>query len=335
MASSFSQVNTLAEHYGRNRPLDSNSAPSLVCCSLNHFYLLDLCQAEGIRNSKTRLFLLKEKEGDLIMSRNLPSKRIVAIVSCVAIAVVLAVFSTTSTSFSQDLTGNELLSVARVAHGGPEYAGLRYLTAYGDSIVSFTAFGVTPLGTGVITQAQVRLSATDYQDSNMRRRLDIASPSLLGVVQGGPTFLVYTGSEGGGMFLGSRFTVNEVVLSRQWAMMGFSTLNLAANRSLPGLRDRDEILGGIPHYVVEVVFNPNDTVRYWINKNTFLISKVSTRNNGITIIEEDRSDYRRVSCLMLPYHIVTRLRGQQFADVVISRYDLQSEVPVGRFVLAP
>jgi hypothetical protein len=267
------------------------------------------------------------------MSRHLPSKRILAIASCGAIAVVLAVFSTTSTSFAQDLTGNELLSVARVAHGGPEYAGLRYLTAYGEGLVSFTAFGVTPLGNGVINQMQVRLSATDYQDNNMRRRLDVASPSLLGVVQAGPTFLVYTGNEGGGMFLGSRFTVNEVVLSRQWALMGFNTLNLAANRSLPSLRDRDEIFGGIPHYVVEVVLNPNDTVRYWINKNTFLISKVATRNNGITIIDEERSDYRRVSCLMLPYRIVTRVRGQQIADVVINRYDLQTEVPVGRFVI--
>jgi hypothetical protein len=269
------------------------------------------------------------------MSRHLPSKRNFAIASCVAIAFGLAVFGTTSTSFAQDLTGNELLSVARVAHGGPEYAGLRYLTAYGDGIVSFTAFGVTPLGTGVINQMQVRLNATDYQDNNTRRRLDIASPSLLGVVQGGPTFLVYTGNEGGGMFLGSRFTVNEVALSRQWALMGFNTLNLAANRSLASLRDRDEILGGSPHYVVEVVLNPYDTVRYWINKNTFLISKVATRNNGITLIEEDRSDYRRVSCLMLPFHVVTRLRGQPFADVVVSRYDLQTEVPVGRFILNP
>lgn len=268
------------------------------------------------------------------MSGHLLSKRILTISFCVAIAGAL-IFSTASTSFAQDFVGNELLSVARVAHGGPEYAGLRYLTAYGDGLVSFTAFGVTPLGAGVINQMQVRLSATDYQDNNMRRRLDVASPSLLGVVQGGPTFLVYTGSQGGGMFLGSRFTVNEVVLSRQWALMGFNTLNLAANRSLPSLRDRDEILGGTPHYVVEVVLNPNDTVRYWINKSTFLISKVATRNNGTTIIEEDRSDYRRTSCLMLPYHVVTRVRGQQIADVVISRYDLQTEVPVGRFVLTP
>ena len=269
------------------------------------------------------------------MSRHLPSKRILAIASCGAIAIVLAVFSPTSTSTAQNLAGNELLSVTRVAHGGPEYAGLRYLTAYGEGLVSFTAFGVTPLGAGVINQVQVRLTARDYQDRDLRRRLEVDSPSLLGVVSSGPTFLVYTGNEGGGMFLGSPFRVNEVAGSRQWAMMGFNTLNLAADRSLPALRDRDEILNGTPHYVVEVVFNPNDTVRYWINKSTFLISKVATRNNGITLIDEERSDYRRTSCLMLPYHIVTRLRGQQIADVLISRYDLQTEVPVGRFVLTP
>jgi hypothetical protein len=268
------------------------------------------------------------------MSGHLRSKRILAIAVCGAIAVVLAVFGTTSTSSAQNLSGHELLSVARVAHGGPEYAGLRYLTAYGEGFVSFTAFGVTPLGGGVINQVQVSLNATDYQDYNLRRRLEVSSPSVLGLVEGGPTFLVYTGNEGGGMFLGSRFRVNEVVASRQWALMGFNTLNLAADRSLPSFRLPDEIFGGARHYVVEVVLNPNDTVRYWINKNTFLISKVSTRNNARTLIEEERSDYRRVSCLMLPYHIVTRLRAQQVADMVISRYDLQTEVPSGRFVLS-
>jgi hypothetical protein len=267
------------------------------------------------------------------MSRHLPSKRILAIASCGAIAIGLAVFSPPPSSTAQNLAGNELLSVARVSHGGPEYAGLRYLTAYGEGLVSFTAFGVTPLGTGVVNQVQVRLTARDYQDRDLRRRLEVDSPSVLGVVAGGPTFLVYTGTEGGGMFLGSPFRVNEVAGSRQWAMMGFNTLNLAADRSLPALRNPDEMLNGAPHYVVEVAFNPEDTVRYWINKSTFLISKVATRNRGNTLIEEERSDYRRTSCLMLPYHIVTRLRGQQFADVVISRYDLQTEVPVGRFVL--
>ena len=269
------------------------------------------------------------------MSRNLLNKKVLAIASFGAIAVLLAVFGTTSASHAEDLSGHELLSVTRVAHGGPEYASLRYLTAYGEGFVSFTAFGVTPLGGGVINQVQVRLNATDYQDYNLRRRLEVSSPSVLGLVQGGPTFLVYTGNEGGGMFLGSRFRVNEIVASRQWALMGFSTLNLAADRALPSFRQRDEMLGGTNHYVVEVVLNPDDTVRYWINKNTFLISKVATLNRGIKLIEEERSDYRRVSCLMLPYHIVTTLRGERIADMAISRYDIQTEVPSGQFVLIP
>jgi hypothetical protein len=285
----------------------------------------------AIRNEK--LLLQQEKEGDLIMSRHLPRKRILAIAFCAPIVGILTLFGPTSTCTAQPLGGNEVLSVTRAVHGGAEYAGLRYLTAYSEGVVSFTAFGVTPLGTGVVNQVQVRLTARDYQDRDLRRRLEVDSPSVLGVVAGGPTFLVYTGTEGGGMFLGSPFRVNEVVGSRQWAMMGFNTLNLAADRSLPALRNPDEMVNGTPHYVVEVAFNPEDTVKYWINKNTFLISRVATRNRGTTLIEEERSDYRRTSCLMLPYHIVTRVRGQGFADVVISRYDLQTDIPVGRFVL--
>lgn len=266
------------------------------------------------------------------MSPSLFNKRVLAFAFCGAIAVVIALFGTTSSSFAQDLAGNELLSVARVAHGGAEYAGLRYLTAYSEGNVSFAAFGVAPLG-GVISELTVRVNVTDYQDYNLRRRLEVSPAGLLGVVQGTPTFLVYTGTEGGGMFLGSPFRVSEVTASRQWALMGFGTLNLAADRSLPAYRLRDEMLGGVNHYVVDVTLNPNDTVRYWINKRTFLISKVATRNNNNLLIEEDRSDYRKVGCLMLPFRIVTRLRGQQIADTTISRYDIQTEVPSGRFTM--
>ena len=268
------------------------------------------------------------------MSRHLLSKRIPVIVSCV-IAGLLTVFGATSTSFAQELVGHELLSVTRVAHGGSEYASLRYLTAYGDGDVSFTAWGVTPLGGGVINSVQVRLNATDYQDYNLRRRLEVSAPSVFGVVGGGPSYMVYTGSEAGGMFLGSRFRVNDVVASRQWSLMGFQTLNLAADRAVSSRRLNDEMLGGASHYVVEVFLNSDDRVVYWINKNTFLISKVATflRYDNRAVIEEDRSDYRKVSCLMLPFHVVTRLRGERIGDMVISRYDIQTEVPSGRFTL--
>jgi hypothetical protein len=85
--------------------------------------------------------------------------------------------------------------------------------------------------------------------------------------------------------------------------------------------------------VVEVKFNPDDTVRYWINKQTFLIDKVTSRYRSTTMIEEDRSDYRKVSCMTLPFHIVTRLRGQRLADLTIDSYDLQTVVPAARFTL--
>ena len=80
-------------------------------------------------------------------------------------------------------------------------------------------------------------------------------------------------------------------------------------------------------YVVEVKFNPQDTVRYWINQRTFLIDKISTRYNSNVVIEEERSDYRRADCMMLPFHIMTRLQGQRFADLTIDNYDLKTTVP--------
>jgi hypothetical protein len=51
------------------------------------------------------------------------------------------------------------------------------------------------------------------------------------------------------------------------------------------------------------------------------------------IIEEQRSDYRRADCMMLPFHIVTRLQGQRFADLSIANYDLRSTVPAATFTI--
>ena len=149
----------------------------------------------------------------------------------------------------------------------------------------------------------------------------------------GPTFLVYTGTEGGGMFMGNVFRVSEVAASRQWAMMGFATLNHAADGNLPALRQKDEMYNGQPHYVVEVKFNPTDTVRYWINKRTFLTSRVLTRYNSRTMVEEERSDYRKVSCMNLPFRIVTKLSGQRLADLTVQSYDIQTVVPGARFTM--
>ena len=81
-------------------------------------------------------------------------------------------------------------------------------------------------------------------------------------------------------------------------------------------------------------FNPDDTVRYWINKQTFLIDRIVTRYRSQVLIEEQRSDYRRADCMMLPFHIMTRLQGQSLADLTIDSYDLKSNVPASRFTIA-
>src|SRR5260221_884193 len=161
----------------------------------------------------------------------------------------------------------------------------------------------------------------------MRRRLDVAPTG--GMMAGGPTFLVYTGSEGGGMFAGNQFRVSEVAASRHWAMMGFDTLNRAIEGQLVTARQKDE--GN--DYVVEIKFNAQDTVRYWINRQTFLIDKITTRYNSKALIQEDPSDYRKVSCMMLPFHVVTRLSGQRLADLSIDSYDALTDVPAARFTM--
>jgi hypothetical protein len=60
---------------------------------------------------------------------------------------------------------------------------------------------------------------------------------------------------------------------------------------------------------------------------------VVTRYNSKNLVEEDRSDYRKVGCLMLPFHVVTRLNGQRLADLTVDSYDLQNAVPAARFTM--
>lgn len=271
------------------------------------------------------------------MFRRLINRKSAILVACVAALAALLLPMATRTGHADDLSGIELMQVTRVAQGGAEYAGLQYLTARSQGFVNVAPFAAVGLGTpgggGVIAgQVEVRVNITDYQDHDLRRRLDV-SPTGGMVASMGPTFLVYTGMEGGGMFMGNQFRVSEVAASRQWAMMGFGTLNRAANGNLPALRQRDEIYNGQPHYVVEVKFNPTDTVRFWINKRTFLTSRVVTRFNSRQLVEEDRSDYRKVSCMMLPFRVVTKLSGQRLADLTIDSYDVQTVVPSARFTM--
>ena len=257
------------------------------------------------------------------MLRRLTGTKTLFFAFCCVAALALAITTTTIPNAAADFSGREILSVSRIALGGADYAGLQNVTVQASGFVNAAAFGglaSNPLG----AMAEIKLRITDYQDKQLRRRLDVAPIASLGP---GPTFLVFTGTQGGGMMLGTEFRVRDIAVSRHWAMMGFDTLTRAIDGQLVSARQSDE--GG--EYVVEVKFNSDDTVRYWINKQSFLIDKITTRYKSQVLIEEQRSDYRRADCMMLPFHIMTRLQGQPFADLTIDSYDLKSIVPAARF----
>jgi hypothetical protein len=255
------------------------------------------------------------------MLRSLARRKVLLFACCFS---AVALTATTIPNAAAEFSGREILSVARIAHGGADYAGMQNVTVQASGFVNAAAFGgvvANPLG----AMAEIKLHITDYQDKQMRRRLNVAPTASLP----GSTYLVFTGTQGGGMIFGNEFRVSEAAASRHWAMMGFDTLNRAIEGQLATARQKDES----GNYVVEVKFNPQDTVRYWINQQTFLIDKIVTRYNSNVIIEEQRSDYRRADCMMLPFHIVTRLQGQRFADLSIENYDLKSTVPAATFTI--
>jgi len=258
------------------------------------------------------------------MLRRLIKRRALMLAAGVFGVIALAVTAAPTRNSAADFTGREILSVTRIAHGGADYATLQYVTVKASGFVNAVAFGAAganPLG----GMAEVKLGITDYQDKMMRRRLEVTPSATLP----GRTYLVFTGSTGGGMIFGNEFRVREAAASRHWGMMGFDTLNRAIEGTLVTARQADE--GN--DYVVEVKFNSDDTVRYWINKQTFLIDKITTRYKSQVLIEEERSNYRRADCMMLPFHIVTRLQGQPLADLDIVSYDLKSAVPAVTFTM--
>jgi hypothetical protein len=258
------------------------------------------------------------------MLRRLIKSRALMLAAGIFGVVALAITAAPTQNSAADFTGKEILSVARIAHGGADYASLQYVTVKATGFVNAVAFGAAganPLG----GMAEVKLGITDYQDKMMRRRLEVAPSATLP----GRTYLVFTGSTGGGMIFGNEFRVREAAASRHWSMMGFDTLNRAIEGSLVTARQSDD--GN--DYVVEVKFNSDDTVRYWINKSTFLIDKINTRFRSGVLIEEERSNYKRADCMMLPFHIVTRLQGQPLADLDITSYDLKSAVPAVTFTM--
>jgi hypothetical protein len=257
------------------------------------------------------------------MLRKHSARRALIVLGCLAL-IGLAIGSTPRTNSAAEFTGREILSVTRIAHGGADYANLQYATVKASGFVNAVAFGgmgANPLG----GMAEVKLNITDFQDKQLRRRLEVAPTATLP----GRTYLVFTGSTGGGMIFGNEFRVREAAASRHWGMMGFDTLNRAIEGQLVSARQKDE--GS--DYVVEVKFNADDTVRYWINMQTFLIDKITTRYRSQVLIEEERSNYRRADCMMLPFHVITRLQGQPLADLDIVSYDLKSTVPAATFTL--
>lgn len=258
------------------------------------------------------------------MLRKLVKRRTLIVAAGVLGVISLAIAAVPTRNSAADFSGREILSVVRIAHGGADYASLQYVTVKASGFVNAVAFGAAganPLG----GMAEVKLGITDYQDKLMRRRLEVTPSATLP----GRTYLVFTGSTGGGMIFGNEFRVREAAASRHWGMMGFDTLNRAIEGQLVTARQADE--GN--DYVVEVKFNSDDTVRYWINKQTFLIDKITTRYRSQVLIEEERSNYRRADCMMLPFHVVTRLQGQPLADLDIVSYDLKSMVPAVTFTM--
>ena len=246
---------------------------------------------------------------------------------CFVLAFGVISSATRNVQAQQDLNGRELLAVTRVAHGGEEYSGLQFLTAKSKGFVNVAPIVGAGLGTGgAASSVEVKFSMTDFQDKDSRRRLDVkpTGPSI------GETFLVYTGNSGGGMYLGNEFRVSEATAARHWGLMGFGTLN----KSVDGQLKTDRLKDNDNNYVVEVKFNSSDNLRYYIDKRTFLINKVVTYYNGKVLVEEERSDYRRANCIMLPFHIITKLGGQRVSDLIIESYDLKTVVPEARFTIA-
>src|SRR5262249_1301917 len=127
------------------------------------------------------------------MLRRLMKKRLLLLTAGVLGVIALAIAATPTRNSAADFSGREILSVTRIAHGGADYATLQFVTVKASGFVNAVAFGAAganPLG----GMAEVKLGITDYQDKQMRRRLEVNPTATLP----GRTYLVFTGSTGGG-----------------------------------------------------------------------------------------------------------------------------------------
>src|SRR5256885_14801066 len=128
--------------------------------------------ARGLATNQRRPRCKNKENLHTMLRRLVKTRTILLAASCLAVTL-LAIPVTTRTSKADDLSGRELLSVTRVAHGGSEYSGLQYVTAHAEGFVNAAAFASAG-ATTVAGIVEVKLGLTDYQDRDLRRRLDIS-----------------------------------------------------------------------------------------------------------------------------------------------------------------
>src|ERR1700704_6933991 len=97
------------------------------------------------------------------MLRRLAVKKPLLLALFCVTALALTITTTSVPNAAAEFTGREILSVSRIAHGGPDYAGLQNVTVQASGFVNAAAFGGlagNPLG----AMAGVKLKITDYPD---------------------------------------------------------------------------------------------------------------------------------------------------------------------------
>src|SRR5258708_20070280 len=95
-----------------------------------------------------------------MLRRSAVKKPLLLVLFCLT-ALALTITTTTVPNSAAEFTGREILSVTRIAHGGPDYAGLQNVTVQASGFLNAAAFGglaANPLG----AMAEVKLRITDY-----------------------------------------------------------------------------------------------------------------------------------------------------------------------------
>src|SRR5258706_6636225 len=96
------------------------------------------------------------------MLRRLAGRRALLLAFCCLATLALTITTTTVPNTAAEFTGREILSVTRIAHGGPGYAGLQNVTVQTSGFLKSAGFGglaFDPLG----ARAEVKRSNTGFQ----------------------------------------------------------------------------------------------------------------------------------------------------------------------------